>query len=77
MAVWHYVKNRSLYTKKTFKQADQSLCYLYEETLGPQLPIDIERTTKTDQTAQADLPRQIILLVLSWGGSNDWVRWLF
>ena len=55
--------------------SDESLRCPHEETLGPQLPI--ERTAKTLITlggcpdwSESSLGAQIILLVLSWGGSN-------
>ena len=55
-----------------FAQSDQSICCPHEETLGPQLPI--ERTAKTSdwadvQADQSSLGTQVILLVLSCGGS--------
>ena len=59
----------------TSAQSDQSLCCPHEEALGPQLPI--ERTAKTlirldgcPGWSQSSLGAKVILLVLSWGGSN-------
>ena len=53
-------------------QSDQSLRCPHEETLGPQL--HIEHTVKTlirlPSWSESSLGAQIILLVLSWGGSN-------
>ena len=77
---------RRLRSAWAFAQSDQSLRCLREESLGPQLPID--RTTKTDQTRRMPrlmwvfAGRTVILLVLSRGGSYDYVllliarRWI-
>ena len=62
-------------TKWASAQSDQNLSYLPEETLGPQLPI--QHTEDSDQTGRMPIwvftGHSLILLVLSWGGSNVWM----